>query len=242
MKTIIKSLLIALGIILLLMVLFAGGYWMKMQSEVKLMAPLETKERVFGSDTIYSIRDSFVNMFLVKSLGMYIAIDAGNDKKNIEAELEKLKINPEKVVAIFLTHSDGDHVAAITLFKNAQLFFSRDEEPLTDGRVHRFFGFGNSLPTKVYTLLDDNQSVPVGNHSILCIATPGHTIGSMCYLVNGTFLFVGDALSLKNGKAAEFNRDFTDSPEKMRASMKKLATLKEPQYIFTAHYGMTGKK
>jgi glyoxylase-like metal-dependent hydrolase (beta-lactamase superfamily II) len=227
-----------LGIVVLILALLAGGFYIKMRSELKKMSPLDTKEMVFSSDTIYSINDTFVNMYLVKSMGQFIAIDAGNDQKVIKAELEKLKIDPDKVVAIFLTHTDGDHVAAISLFRNAKLYFSKDEEQLINGKKHRFFLFGNSIPTKVYILLADSTVVKVQNQSVTCISTPGHSPGSMSYLVAGKYMFTGDALSLRFGKVAEFNPFFSSDLGQMRESLHKLAGIKGPRYLFTAHYGM----
>ena len=68
----------------------------------------------------FLIKDEFVNMYLIKDSLGYIAIDAGKDLMVIETELHKLNIKPEEVIAVFLTHSDMDHVAGIPLFKNAK--------------------------------------------------------------------------------------------------------------------------
>jgi hydroxyacylglutathione hydrolase len=239
MKKIIKRTLIALGILLLLLVLLAGGYWLKMRSEIKKMNPCATGEMVFGNDTLYSIKDTFVNMFLVRSMGEYFAFDAGNDTEIIKGELGKLGIGPDKVTAIFLTHTDGDHVAAIRLFRNARLYFSVAEEPLTTGKKKRFLFFGTKIPAMEYTLLSDNQAVTERNDTIRCISTPGHSPGSMSYLVNGKYLFTGDALAIRNGRVEEFNPFFCWDLDVLRESLGKLARIDSPEYLFTAHYGIT---
>ena len=238
MKRIIKRTLQAIAILLLLLLLMAGGYYLKIRSEIKKMSPAPTKEMVIGTDTIYSINDSFVNMYLVQSMGEYTAFDAGNDIGVIRTELGKLNINPEKVKALFLTHTDGDHVAAISLFKNAKLYFSKDEEQMINGQKHRFFIVNNKIPTTIYSLLNDGQAVVVQRDTITGIATPGHSPGSMSYLVDGKFMFTGDALSVKNGKVEEFNPFFCSDLEMLRESLKKLAKTEGPEYIFTAHYGI----
>jgi hydroxyacylglutathione hydrolase len=234
MKRILKRVLAGFGIVIILILIFFVGYFVKARSEIKLMTPTETKEIV---SNIFSVKDSFVNMYLIKDSSQYIAIDAGNDLKAISVELKKLNIDPDKVIALLLTHTDGDHVAAIKLFRNAKVYLSRQEEQLLNGKKSRFFIFGNKIDAKAYTLIDDQQVFNIGNARVKGILTPGHTAGSMCYLVNDQYLFTGDALSLKNGKIDRFNEFFNVDTKTAVASMANLTAIREAEYIFTAHYG-----
>ena len=225
----IVSLVVVLGILM-------GGFYFKMKSEIKKMSVVETSQ---VAPNVFAIKDSFVNMFLVKDSDNYVAIDAGSDIKTIGKELETVRIDPEKIVAVVLTHTDGDHVAAIKLFKNAKVYLSRPEEQLLNGKKSRFLFFGNKIDAKAYSLIDDQQVINIGNTKIKGILTPGHTAGSMCYLVNDKYLFTGDALSLKNGKIDRFNEFFNVDTKTAIASMAKVATLPDAEYIFTAHYGFS---
>ena len=236
MKRVLKRVLSGFGIVIILILIFFVGYFVKARSEVKLMTPTETTEIV---SNIFSVKDSFVNMYLIKDSSQYIAIDAGNNLEAISVELKKLNIDPDKVIALLLTHTDGDHVAAIKLFRNAKVYLSRQEEQLLNGKKSRFFIFGNKIDTKTYALIDDQQVINIGNTKIKGIITPGHTAGSMCYLVNDKYLFTGDALSLKNGKIDRFNEFFNVDTKTAIASMAKVATLPDAEYIFTAHYGFS---
>ena len=236
MKRALKKILAGLGIVVILVLLLMGGYMIKAKSEIKQLNPVETKEIV---GNIFSVKDSFVNLYLIKNSSQYIAIDAGNNLEAISGELKKLKIDPDKVIAVLLTHTDGDHVAAIKLFRNAKVYLSRPEEQLLNGKKSRFFIFGNKIDTKTYALIDDQQVINIGNTKIKGIITPGHTAGSMCYLVNDKYLFTGDALSLKNGKIDRFNEFFNVDTKTAIASMAKVATLPDAEYIFTAHYGFS---
>ena len=148
-----------------------------------------------------------------------------------------MKINPDKVSAVLLTHTDFDHVAAIELFKNATVYLSKEEEQLINGITKRFYIIGNKMNTKDYQLIEDGQVLHIGNIVIQGILTPGHTPGSMCYLINNTYLFTGDVLSLKNGKIDRFNEFFNMDTETAVRSMGKLTDIPNAQYIFTAHYG-----
>ena len=234
MKRTFKWILTGIGVVVILIVLFFGGYMIKARSEMKLMTPTETKVIV---DNIISIKDSFVNLYLIKDSSQYIAVDAGNNLATVSGELKKLDINPDKIIAVLLTHTDGDHVAAIKLFKNARVYLSRPEEQLLNGEKSRFLFFGTKIETKVYSLIDDQQVINIGNIKIKGILTPGHTYGSMCYLVNDKYLFTGDALSLKNGKVEKFNELFNSDTKTAIGSMAKITGITGAEYIFTAHHG-----
>ncbi len=207
---------------------------LKSKSEIDKMTPLETTDLF---ENIISIKDKYVNMYLIKDEDNYIAIDAGDDIDVIAEEFKKLKINPEKVIAVFLTHTDFDHVAAIELFKNADIYLSKQEEQLINGKTNRFYIVGNNLKREDYLLLEDRQVLNIGNTEIQGILVAGHTPGSTCYLINNEHLFIGDALSLKNGKIDRFNEMFNMDTETAVKSMNKLTNIPNVKYIFTAHYG-----
>jgi hydroxyacylglutathione hydrolase len=234
MKKILIKILLGIGIATIVIVLSFLGYMVKAKSEIKKMTPAETKEIV---DNIFSIQDSFANLYLINDSGQYIAIDAGNNLNAVSGELKKLNIDPDKIIAVFLTHTDGDHVAALPLFKNARVYLSKPEEVLINGTRGRFLFFGNKIAATNYTLIDDQQTLNIGHTKIKGILTPGHTPGSMCYLVNDTCLFTGDALSLKNGKIDKFNAFFNMDSQTAFQSIAIIAHLPGTKYIFTAHYG-----
>jgi len=190
MNKTLKKILLGTGTIVLVIVLLFAGYMIKAKTEIKKMNPAETKEIIHG---LFSIKDTFVNLYLIKDSSQYIAVDAGNNAKNVSEELKKLDINPNQIIAVLLTHTDGDHVAALRLFKNAKVYLSLQEEGLINGTKSRFLIFGNKIDAKDYKTLEDGQNINIGKVSIKGILTPGHTPGSMCYLVNGRYLFTGDA-------------------------------------------------
>ncbi|MGZ4869466.1 MAG: MBL fold metallo-hydrolase [Halobacteriota archaeon] len=97
---------------------------------------------------------------------------------------------------------------------------------------------------KIYRLLKNEDIVQAGQIKIEALATPGHTPGSMSYLVNDSILFVGDTLALTEGKVRPFSRlhlrdmmhmDIATQTE----SVKKLAKLKNISLMVTAHTGFT---
>jgi len=236
MNKTLKRILIGVGSIILILVLIAGGFGLKMKSEIKKMHVMETSEVIPG---VFAIKDSFVNMFLLKDSDSYVAIDAGADIKTIRNELSKLNIDSSKVSAVFLTHGDGDHTAALTMFWKAKLYMSRDEEQMINGKTSKMMFYHNSISRNDYSLLDDQQTITIGKTKIQGIATPGHTPGSMSYLVNDSLLFVGDAFGLENGKISKPNSFFSKDMKTAVLSFEKIANLPTAKYIFTAHVGYT---
>jgi hydroxyacylglutathione hydrolase len=236
MKKRYKRILAGFGAIMLILLLFFIGYLLKARSIMKGMTTTETMEI---AKNVFSIKDSFVNVYLVKNGEHYIAIDAGNDKANIEQELKKLNIQPEKIKAVLLTHTDSDHSAGISLFKNAGIYLSEQEEQLLNGEKSRFFIFGNKIDSEKYELIKDQQILNIEGIKIQGILTPGHTPGTMCYLVNDTLLFTGDALRLNKGKVEKFYNFFNVDSETAAQSIGKIIRIPGVRYLFTAHNGYT---
>ncbi len=230
-KTIIIILCSIVGLILAAALAYMGMFaW-----QTRKMTALETQEVV---DNVFAIQDKFVNMFVLKGSDGYIAFDAAMSAKQIAQELAALNIDPQQVLAIFLTHSDSDHIGAIGLFPNATPYLPKDEEQMINGQTPRFFVFGNRLKYP-YTLIEAGQPITAAGITVEGIATPGHTPGSMSYIVNKHLLFVGDTMSLHEGKADIFNDFFNMDSERQRDSIRLLAKLTGIDTVFTAHYGAT---
>ena len=236
MKKGMKITLWGTGILIAVLVLIATGFIFKMKFELKDMKVVETKEL---TNNIFAIKNTYVNMFLVKDIDNYIAIDAGADTKLVREELKKLNIDSLKVNAVLLTHADGDHTAALKIFKNATIYMSREEEQMINGKTAKMMFIHNSISRNDYKLLDDGQILKIGNTNIFCILTPGHTPGSMCYQIDTEYLFVGDAFGLKNGKVTKPNSFFSKDMKSGVNSFEKINKLSGVEFIFTAHNGYT---
>lgn len=203
--------------------------------ETGAMAPLNTGEIVPG---VFALRDSYVNFFLVKGAQGYIAVDAGKTEKSVLKEVRTADIDPNRVSAVFLTHSDFDHAGGIRVFNNAEVFISREELQLLNGTVKRFGLMKNKLQS-AFTLLEDGQKLTRDGVSVECLLLQGHTPGSMAYRVNGRWLFTGDSLRLENGRVKLFNEFLNMDSKQQKESLKKLSRLKGVEALFTAHYGYT---
>lgn len=231
-----KRILIITGTIVAVVAIAYGLINQKMQTEKAHMYAPDTKKL---TSQVYMINDTFVEMFLVKDSDSYIAIDAGNDAAHIRKQLKSLWVDSTKVKAVFLTHCDGDHTATINMFPKAKIYFSKNEEQMINGQTSRFLFTHNQLSCKNYTLLGDNQIIHVGGTKIRSISTPGHTPGSMSYLVNDTLLFVGDAFGIQNGRIVKPNKMFTMDMGTAVASFPKIKNITTAKYLFTAHKGFS---
>jgi len=177
-------------------------------------------------------------MYLFDAGESLIAFDTGINSKATLAELKKLRVDPKRVKHVLLTHSDRDHVGGLAAFPNAKVYLPKAEVAMLDHTTPRFFGLVYSKPLPVkHELLDENEILTIGNTSVKCLSTPGHTLGSMSYLINNSVLVVGDILNLKHGKVV-MDRGFMQlNKTKQRESILRLSQLKGISLLCTAHTG-----
>ncbi|MBN2851577.1 MAG: MBL fold metallo-hydrolase [Clostridia bacterium] len=201
-----------------------------------IMNPCHTKKIV---ENIYSIKTSIVNMYLYQYADKYIAIDCGSNLEKVKENLLLLNINASDVTHIFLTHSDYDHVAGLPLFTNARVYLGHEELQMIDKTTPRFsaFKFNKPLGCSEFELLLDQQEIEIENVNIRCFATPGHTPGSMSYLFDQKYFFVGDAVSIKNGEIKPFFKFFVMDMKTHLKSITKIENVRKAQIVFSGHHG-----
>jgi glyoxylase-like metal-dependent hydrolase (beta-lactamase superfamily II) len=106
-----------------------------------------------------------------------VLVDAPAEAAEI---LKQLKgTNPRYML---ITHSHTDHVGALSELK------SKLRIPIGSHRLD-----ANGLPLRPEILLDDGEEVFFGNISLKVLHTPGHTPGSLCFLL-GKYLISGDTI------------------------------------------------
>ncbi len=230
----------ALAVAFIVAVALGIPTWWYLYSSKKAMADFTPMETGAIADGVVAVRDDFVNVWAFRSGDSWILFDAGTDPARLLAALEGAGIRPFDVKTIFLTHSDYDHVAAVSRFPDAICYLSEAEVPLVTGKRHRAVIFNNRLDAH-YRTLRDGEVTRVGDREIVSLATPGHTPGSTCYLVDGTYLVTGDALGVRNGKVGIFSEFFNMDTAGQRRSIEALfsrAEMKRPVTILSAHFGV----
>ena len=235
MKKQVKNILRAAGIIFGLLIVGAVVFYINFRNGIKDMTPAETAAI---NDSVWAVKDRFVNAYIFRGLSGYLVIDAGLSAKKFRKEMEKTGIKPEEINALFLTHTDGDHTGATALFTNAQVFMHRDEEQMINGTTGKTKFSKTRWKYGSYTLLDSNDTINVSGIKITILHTPGHTPGSSCYIIGNDYLATGDNLIVKDGKYEHFIEMFNMNTPEQSESIKKLPDPMSFRYILTGHHGV----
>jgi glyoxylase-like metal-dependent hydrolase (beta-lactamase superfamily II) len=177
---------------------------------------------------VFRLGSHIVNWYVVKDGEGLTAVDAGLPRfgDTVEDDLRAHDLDPGKVEAVVLTHSDGDHTGLATRFKEAGarvLIHSGDAGTLAKPgpksgdaapvkmlpylwrpALWRFFGYmarrGGGKPPAVEadaTFTDGDVLDVPGRPRVL--HTPGHTSGHSALLLEDRgVLFAGDSLCTWN--------------------------------------------
>ena len=143
---------------------------------------------------------------------------------------------PFKVKYVFLTHAHFDHISDAGFIKDLTgadiVLHSMDREVARFSRRYaEAVGIRWSF-SKEDIPIGGNEVFKFGDIEVRAIHTPGHTPGSVCYLVNNESLFSGDTLlHLSVGRTDLPGGSWSD----MRESLKRLARLPPTTYVFPGH-------
>ena len=225
------------GFVVVAALLFIGAivFLYSFLKATKAMTPGET---MAINDSVWCIKDRFVNAYIFKGMDSFLIVDAGISKKRFNGELKKLGINPDQITAILLTHADGDHIGAISLFNNPAIYMHHDEEQMINGTTGKTKYSKTKWKYGPYTLLNSNDTLTIDGLKIKILHTPGHTPGSSCYIIGNEYLVTGDNLIVSNGRYEHFTERFNmDTPLQIE-SLKLLPASESFQYILTGHHGI----
>ena len=164
-----------------------------------------------------------------------VVIEASGDAQKIKNELDNLGAN---LKYILLTHGHFDHVFALNELKelcpNVKAYLNKEDEKLLEhiGVQCGNFGIAGVDVPKIDEFIDENTKLSFAGKEIKPIHTPGHTKGSMCYLIEGE-LFSGDTLFFEEiGRCDLPGGDFSEIENSIR---KKLFTLDKNIVVHPGH-------
>jgi glyoxylase-like metal-dependent hydrolase (beta-lactamase superfamily II) len=121
--------------------------------------------------------DNNVYVLRCTETGEAVLLDAANEHDRLLDLCRALGVG-----SVLETHGHWDHIQAVPELRNAGY------------QVHVTAADAEMLPS-YDQILDDDAVVSVGRLRLRTIHTPGHTPGSMCFLVEGApVLFSGDTL------------------------------------------------
>jgi len=130
------------------------------------------------------------------------------------------------IKGVIETHVHADHLSGAKL--------------LADATKTKYYVSGKDLNAKVdFIDLKDNDEFKIGDNSIKVIETPGHTNGSVCFLVNNKALLTGDTLFLDGVGRPDLGRN-KDEIEKgakiLYSTLNKLKNLDGNLFILPTHF------
>jgi len=154
-------------------------------------------------------------VIVCRATGDSVLVDAPGEAKKILKRLEDT--NPKYIL---ITHTHMDHLGALSELRS-KLKIPVAAHPLET----------RNLPSPPELLLNDGDMVSFGNIELKVLHTPGHTPGSLCFLI-GQYLIAGDTI-FPHGPGK------TGSPAALKQSIEsitsKIFVLPDDTQIFPGH-------
>jgi len=157
---------------------------------------------------------------------------------NAEKVVEYLNENNLKLKKILLTHAHFDHILALKPLMEITgaecILHELEEKYLTSPDLNLAGDRASEvgIPDS-YTLIKENDIITVDGLNIKVIHTPGHTVGSVCYLVNDTTLISGDTLF--SGSIGRFDFPLGSFEDEISSIKNKLMILDDEVKVCPGH-------
>ena len=186
--------------------------------------------------TTFSPAMVYANCYILKDeeSGDALVVDPGCYNRRLDALLMNEGISSLRY--ILLTHGHFDHISGTGDLKaayNGEIVIHKADEACLynkDESLASKFHFSQN-EAKADIILDGGEELPFGEHKIKVLHTPGHTKGSVCFIIDG-IMFSGDTLFKNTVGRTDFPGG---SYDEMMLSMKKLAALEGDFEVYPGH-------
>ncbi|MCR5207231.1 MAG: MBL fold metallo-hydrolase [Eubacterium sp.] len=141
---------------------------------------------------------------------------------------------------ILLTHGHHDHIGGVKEVQKkygAKVVITEEDAPMLSDPVLSLAAFsgGSQSPVTPDMLIKDGDVITLGELKIRVMSTPGHTKGSVCYLVENS-LFTGDTLFCGSCGRTDFPGG---SGREMAESLNMLRLLEGDFDVYPGHEDVT---
>ena len=171
--------------------------------------------------------------------GRCAIIDPGDFDERLRGAIEKFGC--DKFDYILLTHCHFDHVAGVGRVREltgAKVAIFLTDAPGLRGTVVNlsapFTRRGEAYPKPDVELVD-REKISVGETVFTVMHTPGHTVGSCCFITDG-IIFSGDTLFRMSAGRTDFPGG---SASELRRSLRRLADLEGDYQVYPGHEDAT---
>ncbi len=195
--------------------------------------------------------------YVIETNDGLVLIDTGLDSnaRLVAQQISDLGLDIATLRVILITHVHADHslgARRLRQISGAKICAGvGDRQELETGGPRDAFFSTYSMPdvrahpTKIDQLLKGGETIDVGDTQIHCIATPGHTPGSICFMLERDgerILFTGDTVSSLTSKlgtySAHLSPRYRASADDYLASLGKLKKMPAPNLIMPGHPSM----
>lgn len=161
-------------------------------------------------------------------------IDPGADSVGLKQWIREKGVQVEYIL---LTHGHFDHIGAVDDLRKAYQakvgIHKDDASMLTSGAHNLSRMLGRSLDFEpADSILEDGQVIQVGSLTLTVIATPGHTLGGVCFLTTEGLLS-GDTLF--DGSIGRTDFPGGSYEGLLESVKKKLLVLPEETLVYPGH-------
>jgi glyoxylase-like metal-dependent hydrolase (beta-lactamase superfamily II) len=174
-----------------------------------------------------------VNTYIIINNGECVVIDPGGNYDGIMKLVEG-----NKIAAVLLTHGHFDHIGAVSRFEEQgiPIYIHKEDKALLNRQKLVGLRYGMVLnDINNPGILEGGEDIHLIGLNFNVIHTPGHTKGSVVYVVEKN-IFSGDTLFRESYGRTDFNGDF----DAIRHSItQKIFTLEGDFDVYPGHEEFT---